>query len=247
MTRLSGIHVVIPAFHEEESIATVLQRLAQAVKIPLRVSVVCDHADDPTFRAVASVKPTLGFAVAEMVNQCGSGALNAIKTGLIRTRNDEAALVVMADGCDELEIIDDMWNLMLQGFDVVCGSRYMSGGRQIGGWWLKKLLSRSAGLTFRLFTGIGTHDITNSFKMYSPKVLRSVDIESVGGFEIGMEITSKAHRLGFGITELPTTWVDRTAGTSRFRLRKWLPHYLRWYWKGIVPGYLTKKAERSRI
>jgi hypothetical protein len=29
-----------------------------------------------------------------------------------------------------------------------------------------------------------------------------------------------------GIAEVPTTWRDRTAGQSNFKLRKWLPHYL---------------------
>jgi dolichol-phosphate mannosyltransferase len=28
---------------------------------------------------------------------------------------------------------------------------------------------------------------------------------------------------------VPTTWRDRTAGQSNFKLRKWLPHYLHWY------------------
>lgn len=42
-------------------------------------------------------------------------------------------------------------------------------------------------------------------------------------------VTVKAHLLGLRIAELPTTWRDRTAGQSRFRLRQWLPHYLRWY------------------
>jgi dolichol-phosphate mannosyltransferase len=29
---------------------------------------------------------------------------------------------------------------------------------------------------------------------------------------------------------VPTTWRDRTAGQSNFKLRQWLPHYLHWYW-----------------
>jgi dolichol-phosphate mannosyltransferase len=31
------------------------------------------------------------------------------------------------------------------------------------------------------------------------------------------------------LAEVPTTWRDRTAGQSNFKLRKWLPHYLHWY------------------
>jgi hypothetical protein len=28
---------------------------------------------------------------------------------------------------------------------------------------------------------------------------------------------------------VPAVWRDRSNGESRFRLRKWLPQYLRWY------------------
>jgi len=39
----------------------------------------------------------------------------------------------------------------------------------------------------------------------------------------------KAHFSGERVEELPATWRDRAAGTSRFRLLAWLPEYLRWY------------------
>jgi hypothetical protein len=105
----------------------------------------------------------------------------------------------------------------------------MQGGQQIGGPRVKKLLSRAAGLSLWHLAGVPTHDVTNSFKMYTSRVLRSIEIESTGGFEIGMEVVVKAHAAGFRIGEVPATWRDRTAGRSRFRLWKWLPHYLRWY------------------
>ncbi len=48
-----------------------------------------------------------------------------------------------------------------------------------------------------------------------------------------MELTVKAFQRGLRICELPTTWVDRTAGASRFRIARWVPHYARWYWLGL--------------
>lgn len=235
---MSKVHVVIPAHHEEASIGKVLLTL-ETVECPLYVTVVCDSAQDPTYVAVDDVRPDLSYRITKTVNQFGNGALNAIKTGLVKTEPGDPAVVVMADGCDELFLIDQMYYLIEKGFDVVCASRYMRGGRQIGGQFLKKILSRGAGLTFRWLTRIGTHDLTNSFKMYSSQVLESVQVESIGGFEIGMEITVKAFRAGFKITELPTTWTERTAGVSRFKFRKWIPHYWRWYWRGVVPRRLV--------
>ena len=115
------------------------------------------------------------------------------------------------------------------GADVVCGSRYMPGGRQIGGPYLKGLLSRAAGISLHYLAGVPTRDVTNSFKMYRTEFLRGLRFESSGGFEIGMEAVVKAYVAGRRIAEVPSTWTDRVAGASRFRLWRWLPRYLRWY------------------
>jgi len=115
------------------------------------------------------------------------------------------------------------------GADVVSASRYVKGGRQVGGPPLKRFMSRTAGLTLHWFGGIATHDPTNNFKLYSRRFLDSVAIESRAGFELALELTVKATLAGRRVAEVPTTWRDRTAGQSNFKLRKWLPHYVRWY------------------
>ena len=56
-----------------------------------------------------------------------------------------------------------------------------------------------------------------------------MEIESTGGFELGLELVVKAHVAGRKIVEVPTTWRDRLAGQSNFKLWKWLPHYLKWF------------------
>ncbi len=68
----------------------------------------------------------------------------------------------------------------------------MRGGRQVGGPPLKRLLSRTAGLTLHWFAGVPTHDPTNNFKLYSRRFLDSVTIESTAGFELALELTVKA-------------------------------------------------------
>ncbi len=79
------------------------------------------------------------------------------------------------------QVIDAMYELIDKGtYDVVNGSRYMRGGRQIGGPPLKTLLSRTAGLSLHALSGIPTHDATNNFKMYRGSFL-SRDAHRVGG------------------------------------------------------------------
>ena len=113
--------------------------------------------------------------------------------------------------------------------DIVCASRYMKGGCQVGGPRFKGFLSHAAGLLLCWFARLPTHDPTNSFKLYRKSYLNEVKIESTGGFELGMELVVKARALGRKIVEVPTTWRDRVAGKSNFKLWKWLPNYLRWF------------------
>jgi hypothetical protein len=90
-------------------------------------------------------------------------------------------------------------------------------------------MSRTAGLTLHWFAGVPTHDPTNNFKLYSRTFLDSITIESTAGFELALELTVKATIAGRRVGEVPTTWRDRTAGQSNFKLRAWLPNYLHWY------------------
>jgi hypothetical protein len=138
-----------------------------------------------------------------------------------------------------------MASLVRNGAGLVAGSRYMKGGRQIGGPPIKAALSRIAGLSLRWLSHIATHDATNNFKAYSRELVEEVEIESRSGFELGLEFATKAHLGGYRIAEIPTTWQDRTAGESRFRVLKWMPGYLRWYLRCVF-GTWTGEAKRAR-
>ena len=168
-----------------------------------------------------------------MRNKYGRGALNAIKTGL-EEASSELVVVTMADLCDPPEVINDMVAAAeREQADIVCASRYMKGGKQHGGPKFKGFLSHTAGLLLCWFARLPTHDPTNSFKLYRKSYLETVTIESTGGFELGLELVVKAHLARRRIVEVPTTWRDRVAGQSNFKLWKWLPHYLRWFFRAF--------------
>lgn len=100
---------------------------------------------------------------------------------------------------------------------------------QIGGPILKRTLSRLGGVSLYWLGGLPTHDATNAFRAYRLSVLREILIESSGGLECTLEVTAKAHIAGRRIAEVPAMGRDRTTGQSQFRLRKWLPQYIKWY------------------
>jgi dolichol-phosphate mannosyltransferase len=237
------VSVVVPAYNEGSAIIPVLDRLFESVRLPSEVLIVVDSPDDTTAPVVteyASKEPRLRL----LVNTYGRGPANAIRFGM-NNAAAPVAVVTMADGCDDPRQIDDLVRLVERGVAVAAASRYMPGGQQVGGPMLKGMMSRSAGKSLRLLTHLGTRDATNSFKAYSTDFVRDVGIDSRAGFEIGIELTAKAKRMGLPVAELPTIWLDRQAGVSNFRIAKWIPSYLRWYRFAFGPR-LTAEEIRQR-
>ena len=235
------LSIVMPVFKEGEAVEPALRAIARDIATPHEILVVYDFDEDPTVPVIARLAAELP-QVRGLRNDLGRGVLNAMKAGIAAGRGDYV-LITMADGSDEPAIVDRMVGLARDGADVVAASRYMRGGRQVGGPLLKRIMSRTAGLTLHWFAGVPTHDPTNNFKLYARRFLDAVVIESTAGFELALELTVKATLDRRAVAEVPTTWRDRTAGQSNFRLRKWLPHYLHWYRRAFV-GRLRRPERR---
>ena len=222
--------IVCPVYNEAENIGRQLDELAAKVDVPAELVIVYDFDEDTTLPVVRERIAGFRFPIRLLRNAYGRGAMNAVKTGLEACRDRTAVCVIMADLSDDIGVVNRMYALIEDGtYDVVNGSRYMAGGKQIGGPPFKTFLSRMAGLSLHYAAGLPTHDATNNFKMYRGSFLSAVTIESVAGFEIGLELVAKAYVGGYRVGEVPSVWTDRVAGQSRFDLRRWLPHYLKWY------------------
>src|SRR2546430_149290 len=233
-----ALSIVIPVYNEGENVVPTLRAVVEQTQTrPLEVLVVHDFDEDTTVPVVKRLQAELPQLRLHK-NTLGRGVLNAMKSGL-RAARAPYVLITMGDGSDDPADIDPMYKLARGGADVVAGSRYMRGGRQVGGPLLKRTMSRTAGLSLHWLGGLPIHDATSNFRLYSKRLLNQVTIESQGGFGVRLELTRKAYPPGLRVAEVPTTWRDRTEGESRFRLWKWLPRYLHWYWRGMrarLPG-----------
>jgi dolichol-phosphate mannosyltransferase len=222
-----SISVVVPCFNEDEAIIGFLDRLFDSVTLPCEVLAVFDTLEDttrPLLEKYAENEPRL----VPTHNTYGRGPAYALHYGLDHA-SGEVVVVTMADGSDDPQQIDALARLVERGVVVAAGSRYMKGGQQVGGPWLKGAMSRLAGVSLYWLARVGTHDATNSFKAYDREFVRKVGIESDAGFEVGLELVAKARRHRLPVAELPTIWLDRGSGQSNFQVRAWLPKYLRWY------------------
>jgi glycosyltransferase involved in cell wall biosynthesis len=238
--------VVVPVLNEHEVIGEFCAKAVELLPPDYEVLICYDNAADTTLPAIAALPADAKPRNIRFVqNTLGRGVRYAIDTGM-RAAKAPIVLVTMADLSDDFKDVDEMVRRAEQGADVVTGSRYMPGGRQVGGPKFKGFLSRIAGLTLYHVAGLGTHDPTNSFKAYRKDFLDNTPIESEAGFVFGMELTLKSHFGGGRVEQVPTTWLDRTAGESRFRLMKWLPIYLHWFRWAFRQRLLGRGPERDR-
>jgi glycosyltransferase involved in cell wall biosynthesis len=230
------ISLIVPVYNEADNIGPFLRGVEAEVREPHEILLVYDFPEDSTLPAVAALQPPCPN-VRLVHNTLGKGVLNALKAGFRESRGD-VAVVMMADRSDEPKDVAAMARLVRGGADVVAGSRYVRGGRQVGGPFLKRFLSQLAGLSLHFLAGLPVHDATNNFRAYSRRVLDEIPIEGQSSFALALELTLKAHWRGWKLAEVPTTWHDRTAGQSRFRLFAWMPHYLRWYVRALQYAWL---------
>ncbi|MBI1844160.1 MAG: glycosyltransferase family 2 protein [Actinobacteria bacterium] len=240
------VSVIVTAYNEGQEIEACLDRILEAVTLPCEVLVVYDAPDDTTAPFVekyASNDPR----VIPTINTYARGPAWAIRFGIDHARAD-VVVITMADGCDDPMQIDMLTRLVERGIVVVAASRYMRGGQQIGGPFLKRTISRLAGQSLYWLARVGTHDATNSFKAYDRAFVAEVGIESEAGFEVGLELVAKAKRNKRPVAEIPTIWLDRSFGVSNFKLVQWMPKYLYWYFYafGLAFGPPKKSDPASR-
>lgn len=235
--------LICPVYNEAENIGPLMDTLANEVRVPAQLTVVYDFDEDTTLPVVRRRAEDFPIQINLLRNKYGRGVVGAVKSGLEDSYRMTAAAVIMGDLSDRLSDLNQMYASIENGtYDVVCGSRYMRGGKQIGGPPLKSFLSRMAGLTLHWLAGLPTHDATSNFKMYRGSFLAATPVESKAGFEIGLELVVKAYVGGYRVGEVPTVWTDRVAGESRFKLLEWIPHYLKWYAYAFRPRRRLKRA-----
>jgi len=165
--------VVVPVFNEAAVIGQFCAKATAELPAGFELLICHDMPEDTTLPAIQSLDPSQKpNNIRFVLNALGPGVRYAIEAGL-RAAQAPVVVVMMADVSDDFARVEEMVHRVEDGAAVVCASRYMKGGAQIGGPRFKKFLSRTAGLTLNWFARLPTHDPTNSFKAYSKSFLDS--------------------------------------------------------------------------
>ncbi len=209
------ISVVIPARNEEENIVSTVKNLEEKLKgLAHETIIVDDHSTDKTMEKAKNLIQNY-HSLKLISNTEKPGFAQALWTGF-RAAKGEGVVVMMADACDDPETIPAMVGKFLEGYDLICGSRYLKGGRKEGGPKLQGFFSLLVNKILHLFLRVPTTDASNAFKLYRRSLLTKIKTREEG-FALSLELALKFWRRGYKITDVPTYWKGRVAGKSKFR------------------------------
>ncbi len=238
------LDIIIPVYNEGRSIWPVLDALARDVRTPFRVLLCYDFEEDSTLAALKEYPRASDIEIVPVRNP-SRGPHAAVMAGM-RFSDAPAMLVYPGDDDYNTAIVDEMYKLFEQGCDIVAASRFIKGGCMVGCRWQKALLVRSSAAALYYVARLPTHDPSNGFRLFSRRVAEEIPVESSAGFTYSLELLVKCHRLGWRIGEVPAKWYERKAGASRFRILKWLPAYLRWFFYAFATTYLRRRRVAGR-
>jgi len=221
---LSGTWLILPTYNEadnlESMVRAALPRLAEAAP-EHHILVVDDNSPDGTGRIADRIAGEL--AELEVLHRPGKQGLGrAYLAGFARALEGGAELVLEMD-CDFSHDPADLPRLIraTADADLVLGSRYVPGGGVQDWGLIRRALSRGGSLYAQVLLALPVRDLTGGFKCFRRNVLEGVDLAGIAadGYGFQIEVTYRAVRAGYRVTELPILFRERRVGQSKMSAR----------------------------
>ena len=228
--------VIVPTYNERENIRRIIDSaLRQDGR--LEVLIVDDGSPDGTGQIVAELEAAdQRVHLLEREKKMGLGTAYIAGFRWALERDYQYVLEMDADFSHDPSHLPQFLRA-IENADLVLGSRYQQGRVTVVNWPISRLiLSYSANLYARGVTGLPVWDATGGFKCFRRSVLEAIDLSHVrsNGYAFQIEMSFRAWKRDFRITEIPIVFVDRTEGTSKMsksivREAIWMVWRLRWW------------------
>jgi dolichol-phosphate mannosyltransferase len=227
--------IIVPTYNERENIRRLVDAvLAQDPRIDMLV--VDDGSPDGTGAIVAEiVEMNFRVHLLERPRKMGLGTAYIAGFRWALERGYQYVLEMDADFSHDPAHLPQFL-AAVENADLVLGSRYQQGRVTVVNWPIQRLiLSYFANAYARAVTGLPVWDATGGFKCFRRSVLEAIDLDEVhsNGYAFQIEMSFRAWKRHFRITEIPIVFVDRTEGTSKMskqivREAVWMVWRLRW-------------------
>jgi len=211
--------VVIPTYNEAESIEALLNSIFDTV-YGCEVLVIDDGSPDKTAEICKKLREKhQHLHLMERSEKTGLGS--AYRDGFSWALDREFDEIIEMDADGSHQVADLMRMIDTNNRDphagLVIGSRWIKGGSTLNWSKAREILSRVANRYVRIALGMGVHDSTSGFRIYSAATLRRINIDHIRseGYSFQIEMTRAAKKTGAKILEVPITFKERENGVSK--------------------------------
>ncbi len=209
--------IIIPTYNELENVKKMIPDILNRYKNGIDVLIVDDNSPDGTAAFVEELsksEPRAKLLKREKKMGLGTAYVAGFKYAL---NNDYSYIFEMdADYSHDPKEIKNFLKT-IKDSDLVLGSRYKTGVNVVN-WPIKRLfLSYFANGYTKYITGMPVCDATGGYKCFRREVLEAIDLDRIAsnGYAFQIEMTFKAWKKGFRVTEIPIIFHDRVKGTSK--------------------------------
>ena len=215
MTSSSDSHlVVIPTYNEIDNIPDFVSEIS---KFNVSVLFVDDNSPDGTGELISKISesnPKIKILNRPSKQGLGSAYRDGFGWGI--EKGYEFFIEMDADFSHRF---DDLKNILevSPNFDLIIGSRYVSGGGSQGWDFKRKLLSSTANSTSRILLRSQVKDMTSGFRCYSKKSLNEIKYQQTqsDGYSFQIEMTLRCVEKKLSIKEVPIIFNERRVGKSK--------------------------------
>ncbi|MDY6863195.1 MAG: polyprenol monophosphomannose synthase [Thermodesulfobacteriota bacterium] len=214
-----SILIIIPTYNERENISPLTEDLLN-LDFHKHILIIDDNSSDGTRSVIEKLILKYPGKIKTIYRPQKQGLGSAYIQGFRYAQENGVKWVVTMDADlshSPLYIEKMMEKATDEEFDLVIGSRYISGGG-IENWPLyRKFLSRGANIFAHFFLRLPVHDYTSGYRFYKLETISRLSLDEIfsDGYSFLVEIVYRGYKSGWNIGEIPIIFTDRVAGKSK--------------------------------
>ncbi len=216
--------VIIPTYKERENIQAIIDAVL-ALPMDFHLLIVDDSSPDGTGEIVENLQKVYNIEEKRLhlLKRPGKQGLGTAYIAGFHYAIEKKYDYILEMDADFSHDPTDLPRLIAasRASDLVLGSRYVPGGGVTDWGLLLRLVSRGGSAYARLVLGVPVRYLTGGFKCFNRRVLEGIELDEVqaNGYQFQIELTYRAARAGFTVTEVPILFRERRVGTSKMTPR----------------------------
>jgi len=208
---MKKLSIVVPAYNEGKRIEKTLREMSaflQKQAFTYEILVVNDGSKDNTAEVVSGLSAQIAnLKLIDNKENHGKGWV--VKQGMLEATGD-IRLFMDADNSTKVDEITKFLPYFEQGYDLVIGSRRISGAViAVHQPWFRDLQGSIFRLIVHILVPLGVTDSQCGFKAFTDKAAKAIfSKQRIFRWAFDVEILALARKMKFKIKETPITWVN---------------------------------------